>query len=389
MNIKLNAILKENFELFEDIVMELNEYQSCFKFVLIDGMSMISDKDSLGLTEIFRISHKIKKKKDIDFLLTITDKVITLPESVEPCNTYIGISPGLATIHWEPKNSKFVLIRDIINISIQKAINSYLECNHETCLFSSKSTRSLKIICDDCKYVINKQNNESINMETIGECIASVSRQEKMELTKTTRSHAFLSGILDEDYVSEISDVIVLEIIGYSTLTETEQKKQILKLQETIKDNELMIEYFEEIIFLPTGSGCILSMFGKIARKAINIVISLQQDIIEQRLLVRFGINFGSIFQYEDINGNPSVAGSGVNFAAMAMQFGDENHIIATRTVYNYFGNLDRWHKNLFTSLGKVEIGNDKKLEMFNIYNEREQIGNANIPKTLKNLEKI
>jgi hypothetical protein len=389
MNINLNAILKDNFDIFEDIVIELNKFQSCFKFVLIDGMSMISDKDSLGLTEIFRISHKIKKKKDINFLLTITDKVITLPESVESCNTYIGISPGLATIHWKPNNSKFVLIRDIISISIQKAINSYLECNHETCLFSSKSTRSLKFICDDCKYVINKQDNKSIDMVTIGKCITSVNRQERMELTRTTRSHAFLSGIRDEDHISEISDVIVLEIIGYSTLTETEQKKQILKLQETIKDNELMIEYFEEIIFLPTGNGCILSMFGKIARKAINIVISLQQDIIEQRLLVRFGINFGSVFQYEDINGNPSVAGSGVNLAARAMQFGDANHIIATRTVYNYFGNLDRWHKNLFTSLGKVKIGENGELEIFNINSEREQIGNSNSPKMLKNMEKI
>ena len=389
MNIKLNAILKENFELFEDIVTGLNEYQSCFKFVLIDGMSMISDKDSLGLTEIFRISQKIKKKMDLDFLLTITDKVITLPESKKPCNTYIGITPGLATIHWETKDSKYILIRDILNITIQKALSSYLECNHESCLFSNQSTRSLNTICDACKLIINKQGTDVINLETLNKCLASVSRNEKKELTKITRSHSFLSGINDEDYVSEISAIIILELIGYSRLTEIEQKKQILKLQDTIKNNELMIEYFAEIIFLPTGSGCVLSMFGKITRQAINLVISLQQDILEQRLLVRFGMNFGSVFQYVDINGNSSVAGSGVNLAAKAMQCGDENHIIANRTVYDYFGNFDRWHRSLFTLLGKVEIGEDGELEIFNIFNEREQIGNANIPQMLTNMEKL
>lgn len=384
MIIWMNAILGGGYDNLKGYISDLNEIQSYFRFDLVDKISMSSDREEISLKELYGLSGKVKKIVDCDFLVTITDKKIIVPNSEEDCKSYLGITPGFSVVHWTVTYNKYELYKDIMHIAAQYATRTYLECNQDYCLFSKKSNQSLKLICDECKLKLSRSGISEADLEGIQKSVYTICKRYQKDSTNNRKSRDLLSGIEDDSYISDISAVIIMDIVGYSLLTDTEQKKRILLLQEIIRENKLMQKFFRDLIFLPTGDGCVISMFGKISRQAVKLAISLQQDIKSNGLLVRFGINFGSVFKYEDINGNLNVAGSGVNMAARAMDEGDENHIIANRTVYDYFGNVDKWYKQLFTSLGKVTIKHGEELELFNIYNEKEQIGNPALPLKLR-----
>ncbi len=368
------------------IIEELNNHQHYFRFKRAGRLSLKDENQILDLKKLANASYKYKKAQQLDFLIVITDKQVIHSDTNTVFGLYTNIKLGLGFVHWASNEDKYQLIRNILRISIQREVGQIVECRNNNCFFDSGNQPSFKYICKSCSTLIQDKNGNQY-LESIRQCINKVGDLRVKEQLSSSKNLSLLDGIDDNEYVSDFSVVIMMDIVGYSLLTDTEQKKQILTLQEVIKDNEHIRQYFCDMIFLPTGDGCCLSMFGSIARKAVHFVTALQKDTKHRGLRVRFGINLGSVFKYKDINGNLNVAGSGVNLAARTMDKGDSNHIIANRTVYDYFGNLDAQHKKLFISLGKVRIKHNEYIEVFNICNPEEGIGNSEKPEKIKQAE--
>ena len=189
-----------------------------------------------------------------------------------------------------------------------------------------------------------------------------------------------ISRFSSETQVGSLSIVLIMDIVGYSNYTNDEQKKMIITLQKIIKSNPIIKNNIEDIKFLPTGDGCVISLKDTLFGYSIRLCADLQKSMKKKDLEVRYGLNLGHTFTYQDISNNLNIAGAGINIAARAMDIGDANHIIANQTIKGIMSNIDPWHKSVFHDLGEVVVKHGLPLRVFNIYSEEEEFGNPELP---------
>lgn len=168
---------------------------------------------------------------------------------------------------------------------------------------------------------------------------------------------------------TSICSIVFLDIIDYSRKPVSEQ------IEDKTFFNELINEAIKDVaqndrIILDTGDGAAIALMGA-PEEALFVSLTIRDGILEynksnnQYLLVRIGINLGSVRVVKDINGRPNIIGDGINVAQRIMSFAGENQILVSRSYYEVTSRLTREITEMFTYSG---IKQDKHIREHEVY---------------------
>jgi serine/threonine-protein kinase len=183
--------------------------------------------------------------------------------------------------------------------------------------------------------------------------------------------------------VLETAHVLLMDIVGYSTLLIDEQTRQLQQLQEIVRNAEEFkrAHVADQMIRLPTGDGMALVFFADpeaAMRCAVEVGKALR-DHPEIRL--RMGVNTGPVYRMADINANMNVAGGGINMAQRVMDCGETGHLIVSQRVADDLVQLSLWANGLH-DLGEVEVKHGVRIHVYNFHTS--EVGNPEVPTKLR-----
>src|SRR5439155_7822394 len=85
-----------------------------------------------------------------------------------------------------------------------------------------------------------------------------------------------------------------------------------------------------------------------------------------------------------DVNGQPNLAGAGLNMAQRMMVCGDAGHILVSKHVAEDLGEYERWQP-LLHDLGECEVKHGVRVAIVNLYGD--EVGNPQLPQKFKVLK--
>lgn len=167
---------------------------------------------------------------------------------------------------------------------------------------------------------------------------------------------------------TSICSIVFLDIIDYSKKPVSEQIEDKTFFNALINDAIQNIPSNDRVI-LDTGDGAAITLMGA-PEEALFIALSVRDGILERNkthtpILVRIGINLGSIRVMKDLNDRPNIIGDGINVAQRIMSFAGENQILVSRSYYEVTSRLTREITNMFTYSG---IKQDKHIREHEVY---------------------
>jgi len=168
-------------------------------------------------------------------------------------------------------------------------------------------------------------------------------------------------------------DIVMIDIAGYSTLSEEGQFEAIKKLTRVVRDTEAIKRtHTNERIFLPTGDGMAIGFTGFPAR-ALELACQIHRAYGQDRHKLKIGIHSGIAFEIVDINYNKNIAGSGINLAERVLSCCRGGHILVAENPGTMLKNSERWREALRGPY-RFRVKHDVFLTAYN-YSE-EEIGN-------------
>jgi len=181
----------------------------------------------------------------------------------------------------------------------------------------------------------------------------------------------------------EIGHVLFMDLVGYSKLLLDEQREQLQRLTEIVRDTEQVhaAEAAGKLIRLPVGDGMALVFFSSPeapVRCAIEISERLKQY---PQLKLRMGIHSGPVNEVRDVNDRANVAGAGINFAQRVMDCGDAGHVLLSKRVAEDLAHSRQWRAYLH-DLGECAVKHGVPVFIVNLYTD--EIGNAQLPEKVK-----
>lgn len=168
---------------------------------------------------------------------------------------------------------------------------------------------------------------------------------------------------------TSICSIVFLDIIDYSKKPVSEQIEDKTFFNALINDAIENIPSNDRVI-LDTGDGAAITLMGA-PEEALFIALHVRDGILErnktheQPILVRIGINLGSIRVMKDLNDRPNIIGDGINVAQRIMSFAGENQILVSRSYYEVTSRLTKEITNMFTYSG---IKQDKHIREHEVY---------------------
>src|SRR6202008_2568392 len=185
----------------------------------------------------------------------------------------------------------------------------------------------------------------------------------------------------------DIGHVLFIDIVGYSKLLLPEQSDQIQTLREIVRGTEQFkkAEAEGKLLLLPTGDGGAL-VFRNSLEAPVLCAIEISKALKSHpELKVRMGIHSGPVNEISDLNAQANIAGAGINIAQRVMDCGDAGHILLSRHVAEDLEHYPRWQSYLHP-LGECEVKHSVRVGVVNLY--RDDVGNAQVPKTFRALRK-
>ena len=165
------------------------------------------------------------------------------------------------------------------------------------------------------------------------------------------------------------SHILFMDIVGYSRLQIAQQKAVVQELQELVSATQpfMRAEADGALIARPTGDGMALIFFNDglaPLRCALEIAAAAQG---RPHIPLRMGINTGPVTVVRDINGQPDVHGDGIVMAQRVMDFGDEGHILLSKSVAEMLGHAlpSNWHLDHYPY---CEIKHGQFIELYNLF---------------------
>ena len=180
----------------------------------------------------------------------------------------------------------------------------------------------------------------------------------------------------------EMAHVLSIDIVGYSKLPMDQQTRQLRRLQKIVGDTMEFrsAQKKDQLISLPAGDGVTLVFFhDPVApvRSAFEIARATQSHT---EIKLRMGIHSGPAYRIADINTNQSVSGEAINTVQGIMNYGDEGHILLSKSVADVLSQLGDWAGHMH-ACGDCEIRPGTRIDLFNLYTN--EIGNPAMPERL------
>ena len=185
------------------------------------------------------------------------------------------------------------------------------------------------------------------------------------------------------DVKFEIGHVLFIDIVAYSKLLINEQRDQIQKLKEIVRETEqFRIGKAEgKLLRLPTGDGGAL-VFSNNPEAPVLCAMEISTALKNHpELRVRMGIHSGPVNEISDLNEQANVAGAGINIAHRVMDCADAGHIFLSQHVADDLAEYERWRPFLH-DIGTFEVKHGARIRVTNLYSD--DVGNPNLPSKLQ-----
>jgi TolB-like protein/Flp pilus assembly protein TadD/class 3 adenylate cyclase len=177
----------------------------------------------------------------------------------------------------------------------------------------------------------------------------------------------------------EIAHVLVMDVVGYSTLLINEQSRVLADLNRVVREAARFREADTQgkLLRLPTGDGMALVFFNDPEAPiecAMEIAAAMKSS---PEIRLRMGIHSGPVNQVLDVNDRSNIAGAGIDIAQRVMDCGDAGHILLSKRVAEDLAPLPRWNPHLH-ELGECEVKHGRKVSLVNFYTA--EVGNPAAP---------
>jgi TolB-like protein/class 3 adenylate cyclase/Tfp pilus assembly protein PilF len=185
------------------------------------------------------------------------------------------------------------------------------------------------------------------------------------------------------DLQLEIAHLLLIDIVGYSTLLVNEQIESVQELGRIARSTECFRNAEEKgkLIRVPTGDGMALVFFHS-PEEPVRCALEISQKLKgNSTIRLRMGIHSGPVNQVRDVNDTINVAGSGINVAQRVMDCGDAGHILLSKHVADDLSQYRHWQPYLH-DLGEYEVKHGLRINIVNLC--KDSVGNPNLPEKLK-----
>jgi class 3 adenylate cyclase len=187
----------------------------------------------------------------------------------------------------------------------------------------------------------------------------------------------------EADLPLEIAHVLLIDVVGYSTVVADEQVKLLQEINLVVHETESfrVAEISSQLVRVPTATGMALFFFRspeQPVRCALEISGTLQAH---PHIGLRMGIHSGPVNQVTDANGNVNIGGSAMDVAQHVLECGGEGHILLSAHVAEDLSQYRDWQPYLH-DLGEWEVKHGLRLHLFNVY--KGNLGNAQVPEAIR-----
>jgi TolB-like protein len=188
-----------------------------------------------------------------------------------------------------------------------------------------------------------------------------------------------LSTEIKKEIELEIAYVLFIDIVGYSKLVTSEQRRRLELLNGIVRDSEHFrtAEAKSRLISVPTGDGMAL-VFYNTPEAPVECALEVSSAASEHpELKLRMGIHSGPVSGVVDVSGRSNIAGAGINIAQRVMDCGDAGHVLISKHMAEDLEQYGHWKRNLH-DLGECEVKHGVRVAVVNLYTE--DFGNPEVP---------
>ncbi|PYJ48405.1 MAG: hypothetical protein DME87_13095, partial [Verrucomicrobia bacterium] len=185
----------------------------------------------------------------------------------------------------------------------------------------------------------------------------------------------------------EIAYVLFIDIVGYSKLVTSEQRRLLELLNRIVREAEHFrtAEANGRLITVPTGDGMAL-VFYNTPEAPVECALEIGRAAREHpELKLRMGMHSGLVSGLVDVSGRSNIAGAGINIAQRVMDCGDAGHILVSKHMAEDLEQYGHWKRHLH-DLGECEVKHGVRVSVVNLYDD--QFGNAKVPRKFETVQK-
>ena len=185
----------------------------------------------------------------------------------------------------------------------------------------------------------------------------------------------------------EIAYVLFIDIVGYSKLVTSEQRRLLELLNQIVRECEHFraAEAKGRLITVPTGDGMAL-VFYNTPEAPVECALEVSSAASEHpELKLRIGIHSGPVSGVVDVSGRSNIAGAGINIAQRVMDCGDAGHILVSKHMAEDLEQYGHWKRHLH-DLGECEVKHGVRVSVVNLYTEDH--GNPEVPQKFRQARK-
>jgi len=185
----------------------------------------------------------------------------------------------------------------------------------------------------------------------------------------------------------EIAYVLFVDIVGYSKLVTSEQRRLLELLNRIVRQSEHFrsAEAKHRLLTVPTGDGMALVFYNTPAAP-VECALEISTAASEHpELQLRMGIHSGPVSGVVDVSGRSNIAGAGINIAQRVMDCGDAGHILVSKHMAEDLEQYGHWKQRLH-DLGECEVKHGTRVSVVNLYTE--DLGNPEVPQKFRQSRK-
>src|SRR5437899_1807703 len=185
----------------------------------------------------------------------------------------------------------------------------------------------------------------------------------------------------------EIAYVLFLDIVGYSKLVTSEQRRLLELLNQIVHETEHFraAEAKGRLITVPTGDGMAL-VFYNTPEAPVECALEISSAAKKYpELKLRMGIHSGPVSGVVDVSGRSNIAGAGINIAQRVMDCGDAGHVLVSKHMAEDLEQYGHWKRHLH-DLGECEVKHGVRVAVVNLYTEN--LGNPEVPQKFRQARK-
>src|SRR4029079_5287872 len=134
-----------------------------------------------------------------------------------------------------------------------------------------------------------------------------------------------MAAEVNKEIELEIAYVLFIDIVGYSKLVTSEQRRLLELLLHLLRECEHYgaAEAKARLITVPTGDGMALVFYNS-PEAPVECALEVSSAASEHpELKLRMGVHSGPISGVVDVSGRSNIAGAGINMAQRVMDCGD------------------------------------------------------------------